>query len=190
MGADGPRFKVLGKTNSAGLFGKNDSTSSPHGATGEVWVQSDDTNGINPADGNWHNIIITFSGAASSAEAVKMYVDGNYVGFSKSRSSALDVSDFSIGVLRKDGAADIEQHFRGSIAQLSMWDSALSPANAAAVYALGNSMDTRLLTPAPIHLYRFGDGDSNGPSALDDYGSGSQDGTGEGSPTIVTDSPP
>ena len=190
MGADGPRFKVLGKTNSAGLFGKNDSTSSPHGATGEVWVQSDDTNGITPADGNWHNIIITFSGAASSAEAVKMYVDGNYVGFSKSRSSALDVSDFSIGVLRKDGAADIEQHFRGSIAQLSMWDSALSPANAAAVYALGNSMDTRLLTPAPIHLYRFGDGDSNGPSALDDYGSGSQDGTGEGSPTIVTDSPP
>jgi|TARA_R110000824_G_scaffold124413_2_gene282882 hypothetical protein len=190
VGGERARFKILGKSNTAGLFGKNDATSSPHGATGEVWVQSDDTNGIDPSDGNWHNIVITFSGNASTAEAVKMYVNGNYVGFSKSRSSNLDVSDFSIGVLRKDGASDVEQYFKGNIAQLSMWDSALSAENVTAVYALRNSMDTRLLTPAPIHLYRFGDGDDNGPSTLTDYGSGDKDGTGEGGPTIVTDSPP
>ena len=190
-GGDAARVKLIGKAAStSGLFGKNDATSSPHGATGEVWVQSDDTNGIDPSDGDWHNVIVTFTGQASTAQAVKMYIDGNYVAFSKSLGSDLTVDDFSIGVFRYDGGDEREQYFRGSIAQVSMWTSALSPSNATAVYALGNSMDTRLLTPAPIHLYRFGDGDSNGPSALDDYGSGSQDGTGEGSPTIVTDSPP
>ena len=190
VGGDGPRVKLLGRYNNNALFGRADATSSPNGATGEVWVQSDDTNGINPTDGNWHNVIVTFSGQASTNEALKIYIDGNYVGFSQSRGTDVTFDEFTVGVLRKDDGDDTEQFFIGNIAQISMWTSALSPANAAAVYALGNSMDTRLLTPAPIHLYRFGDGDDNGPGTLTDYGSGDKDGTGEGDPTIVTDSPP
>ncbi len=145
---------------------------------------------VHVADGNWHNVIVTFSGQASTYEALKVYIDGNYVGFSQSRGTDVTFDEFTVGVLRKDDGDDTEQFFIGNIAQISMWTSALSPANAAAVYALGNSMDTRLLTPAPIHLYRFGDGDDNGPGTLTDYGSGDKDGTGEGDPTIVTDSPP
>ncbi len=190
-GGDAARVKLIGKaTSTLGLFGRNDATSSPHGETGAFWVQSDDTNGINPADGNWHNVIVTFTGQASTAQAVKMYIDGNYVGFSKSRGSDLEVDDFTIGALRTDRGQDIEQYFIGNISQISMWTSALSAENATAVYAMGNSMDTRLLTPAPIHLYRFGDGDDNGPGTLTDYGSGDKDGTGEGDPEVVTDSPP
>ncbi len=190
-GGDAARVKLFGKvSNTQGLFGKNDATSSPHGETGAIWVQSDDTNGINPADGNWHNVIVTFTGQASTAQAVKMYIDGNYVGFSKSRGSDLEVDDFTIGAFRTDGGNEMGQYFRGNISQISMWTSALSAENATAVYAMGNSMDTRDLTPAPIHLYRFGDGDDNGPGTLTDYGSGDKDGTGEGDPTVVPDSPP
>lgn len=191
VGGDGPRFKILGKSNTAGLFGKNDATTSPHGATGEAWVQSDDTNGIDPSDGNWHNIVITFSGNASTAEAVKMYVDGNYVGFSKSRSSNLDVSDFSIGVLRKDGAADIEQYFSGNISQLSMWTSALTAADVGALYGAGNMPDPRILPTPPQHLYRFGASDSSFPTLVD-YGSAPQDGTAVNmaASDIKKDSPP
>ena len=191
VGGDGPRFKILGKSNTAGLFGKNDATTSPHGATGEAWVQSDDTNGIDPSDGDWHNIVITFSGNASTAEAVKMYVDGNYVGFSKSRSSALNVSDFSIGVLRKDGAADIEQYFSGNISQLSMWTSALTAADVGALYGAGNMPDPRILPTPPQHLYRFGASDSSFPTLVD-YGSAPQDGTAVNmaASDIKKDSPP
>ena len=192
VGVDGPRFKVIGKaSSSAGLFGKNDATSSPHGATGEVWVQSDDPNGIDPSDGDWHNIVITFSGVASSAEAVKMYVDGNYVGFSKSRSSALDVSDFSIGVFRYDGGADKEQYFAGNIAQVSMWTSALAAGDITMLYAGGNSMDPRNLSSPPQHFYRFGAGDAEFPTLVD-YGSAPQDGTAVNmtASDIKKDSPP
>tara|TARA_R110002012_G_scaffold311969_1_gene521991 strand:+ start:567 stop:1442 length:876 start_codon:yes stop_codon:yes gene_type:complete len=190
VGSDGPRVKFLGKSNTAALFGRAGATSSPNGTTGEVWVQSDDTNGINPTDGNWHNVIVTFSGQASTDEALKIYIDGNYVGFSQTRGTDVTWDEFTVGVLRTADGDDTEQFFIGNIAQISMWTSALSAENATAVYAMGNSMDTRTLTPAPVHLYRFGDGDDNGPGTLTDYGSGDKDGTSEGDPTIVTDSPP
>lgn len=191
IGGDLPRVKLLGKSNTAALFGRADATSSPNGATAEVWVQSDDTNGINPTDGDWHNIVVTFSGQASTAEALKIYIDGNYVGFSKSRSSNLDVSDFSIGVLRKDGASDVEQYFAGNIAQLSMWTSELSASDAASLYASGNSLDPRTISSPPQHLYRFGASDSSFPTLVD-YGSAPQDGTAVNmaASDIKKDSPP
>ena len=172
-----PRFIISGFTNTAHLFGKADSTTSPNGANGYAWVLESDTDGINPADGNWHHIVITFSGNASTAEAVKMYADGNQVGFSKSRSSALDVSDFSIGLLRKDGADDLEHFFHGHIAQLGMWTSELTSGNVSTLYNSGTPLAAGDAL-SPVHFYRFGDGDSNGPSTLTDYGSGGVDGTG------------
>ena len=172
-----PRFTISGFSNTAGLFGKADSTTSPNGATGYAWVLESDTNGINPADGSWHHIVITFSGAGSTAQAVKMYADGNQVGFSKSRSSALDVSDFSIGLLRKDGADDLEHFFHGHIAQLGMWTTELSSGNVSTIYNSGTPL-AAASSLSPVHFYRFGDGDTNGPGTLTDYGSGGVDGTG------------
>ena len=171
---DEPYFLISGFTNTAHLFGKADATTSPNGANGYAWVLESDTNGINPADDAWHHIVITFSGAASTAEAVKMYVDGNYVGYSKSRGSDLNVSDFSIGVLRKDGANDTEYFFNGHIAQLGMWTSELSSGNVSTLYNSGTPLAVGAAL-SPVHFYRFGDGDSNGPGTLTDYGSAGQD---------------
>ena len=172
-----PRFIISGFTNTAHLFGKADSTTSPNGANGFAFVLESDTDGINPADGSWHHIVITFDGNASTAEAVKMYADGNQVGFSKSRGSNLDVSDFSIGVLRKDGADDLENFFHGHIAQLGMWTTELSSGNVSTLYNSGTPL-AAASSLSPVHFYRFGDGDTNGPSTLTDYGSGGVDGTG------------
>ena len=172
-----PRFIISGFTNTAQLFGKADSTTSPNGANGYAWVLESDTDGINPADGNWHHIVITFSGNASTAQAVKMYADGNQVGFSKSRSSNLDVSDFAIGVLRTDGASELANFFHGHIAQLGMWTSELTSGNVSTLYNSGTPLAVAD-DLSPVHFYRFGDGDSNGPSTLTDYGSGGADGTG------------
>ena len=185
-------FKAIGSaTSTAGLFGKADATSSPNGATKEVWVNSTDPNGIDPTDGEWHNIVITFSGQASTAEAVKLYADGNYVGFSKSRSSDLDVSDFSIGVFRYDGASDLEQYFSGNISQVSMWTSALSASDITALYAAGNMPDPRSLPTPPQHLYRFGAGDNSFPTLID-YGSEGDNGTAVNlaASDVKDDSPP
>jgi hypothetical protein len=167
----------MGFSNGAGLFGKSDATSSPNGGTGYFWVEDSDTNGIDPTDGDWHHILVTFSGVASSATAMKMYIDGNYVAYSKSRSSDVLWSDFSIGLLRRDGAGTLEYYFDGHIAQLAMWNSELSSGNASTIYNSGTPLAVASAL-SPVHFYRFGDGDSNGPTTLTDYGSIGSDGTG------------
>lgn len=178
-------FKAIGRaTSSAGLFGTADADTSPNGAVKEVWVNSTDPNGIDPTDGEWHNIVITFSGQASTAQAVKLYADGNYVGFAKSKGSNVPMADFSIGVFRYDGGADKEQYFRGSISQVSMWTSELSASDVTALYAAGNMPDPRSLSTPPQHLYRFGAGDAGVPTnpatpSLVDYGSKADNATPE-----------
>jgi|TARA_R110000851_G_scaffold156265_1_gene298723 hypothetical protein len=186
-----PRVYLLGKSNTAGLFGKNDATSSPNGNTGFINVNQDDTGGINPADGNWHNIIATFSGSASTVKAVNLYIDGTYVGFSKSRSSNLNVDDFAIGVNSRDNHDEQSQFFNGHIAQLSLYTSSVTPTQARAIYNSGAPINEALAEPHPIHFYRFGDGDSDGPGTLTDYGTGGVDGTGNNleSGDIVDESP-
>jgi hypothetical protein len=99
-----------------------------------------------------------------------MYVDGNYVGYSKSRSSPLNVKDFTIGTLRYDGGSRLEQYFSGNISQVSMWTSELGASDVTALYGLGNMPDPRTIGTPPQHLYRFGAGDNSFPTLVD-YGS-------------------
>ena len=191
-GGDPAYFKAIGSASvTAGLFGQTDADTSPNGAVKEVWVNSTDTNGIDPTDGQWHNIVITFSGNASTAQAVKLYVDGNYVGFSKSRSSSLNVKDFTIGTLRYDGGSRFAQYFSGNISQVSMWTSELSASDVTALYAAGNMPDPRSLSTPPQHLYRFGAGDNSFPTLVD-YGSEGDNGTAVNlaSSDVKDDSPP
>lgn len=170
-------FKVVGSaTTSAGLFGQTNSDTSPNGAVKEVWVNSTDTNGIDPTDGEWHHIVVTFRGVASTAEAVKLYVDGNYVGYSKSRSSDITVDDFTIGAFRYDGADIVSDYFAGNIAQVSLWTSELSASDVTALYGMGKMPDPRMMSTPPQHLYRFGAGYGGFPTALDN-GSVGSDGT-------------
>jgi hypothetical protein len=186
-----PRVFLLGKSNTAGLFGKNDATSSPNGGTGFIHVNQDDTGGINPTDGSWHHIVAMHSGSSSTAKSVNMYIDGNHVAFSKSRSSNLNVDDFAVGVQSRDNHGAQSQFFDGNIAQLTLYTGSLTGPEVTAIYNSGTPVDESAVYPTPIHIYRFGDGDSNGPSTLTDYGSGDIDGTGNNleSGDIVTVSP-
>jgi hypothetical protein len=172
-GGDPAYFKAIGSAGSGStlaLFGKPDADTSPNGTNKEVWVNSTDTNGIDPTDGAWHHIVITYVGSGSTAQAVKLYVDGNYVGYSKSRSSPLNVKDFTIGTLRYDGGSRLEQYFSGNISQVSMWTSELGASDVTALYGLGNMPDPRTIGTPPQHLYRFGAGDNSFPTLVD-YGS-------------------
>ncbi len=186
-GGDPAYFKAVGSAGSGptlALFGKPDADTSPNGTNKEVWVNSTDTNGIDPTDGAWHHIVITHVGSGSTAQAVKLYVDGNYVGYSKSRSSGLNVKDFTIGTLRYDGGSRLEQYFSGNISQVSMWTSELSASDVTALYAAGNMPDPRSLSTPPQHLYRFGAGDAGVPTnpptpSLVDYGSEADNATPE-----------
>lgn len=186
-----PRIFLLGKSNTAGLFGKNDATSSPNGGTGFIHVNEGDTGGINPTDGGWHHIVATFSGSASTAKAVNMYIDGAHVAFSKSRSSNLNVDDFAIGVYSRDNHDEQTNFFSGTIAQMSLYTSSISGADVAAIYNSGIPIDETARDVSPIHFFRFGDGDSNGPGTLTDYGTGDIDGSGQNleSGDIVNESP-
>jgi hypothetical protein len=175
-GGASPKVKLLGQYNTAALFGRADATSSPNGATGSFWVLSTDPGGIDPSDGEWHHVVATFQGAASTAQAVKLYIDGNYVGFSQSRSSSFNASDFSIAVLREDGASNLSEYFAGNISQVSMYTSELTAADVTALYAGGSMPDPRSLSTAPQHLFRFGAGDGSFPTLVD-YGSTPQNGT-------------
>jgi len=187
-------FKAIGSAGSSSnvaLFGKDDADTSPNGANKEVWVNSTDTNGIDPTDGEWHHIVITYVGSSSTAQAVKLYADGNYVGYSKSRSSALNVKDFTIGTLRYDGGSRISQSFSGYISQVSMWTSELSASDVTALYGSGNMPDPRTIGTPPQHLYRFGAGDNSFPTLVD-YGSEGDNGTAENmiASNVKDDSPP
>jgi hypothetical protein len=179
----GPRVTLWGSRNTlgTGLFGKNDATSSPNGATSYIWVNDTDTGGINPTDGGWHHIVSTFSGSASTAKAVNLYINGTHVAFSKSRSSTFSPDDFAIGVESIDNhAADKQSNFfSGTIAQMSFYTSSITGADVAAIYNSGVPIDETARDVSPVHFFRFGDGDSNGPGTLTDYGSGGVDGTGQ-----------
>lgn len=175
-GGASAKVKLRGQYNLSPLFGRADATSSPNGANGEFWVLAGDPNGIDPADDEWHHVVATFRGAASTAQAVKLYIDGNYVGFSESRSTGFDVSDFSIAALRYDGASRVIEHFAGYISQVSMYTSELSASDVTALYAGGSMPDPRSLSIAPQHLFRFGAGDGLFPTLVD-YGSTPQNGT-------------
>lgn len=180
-------FKAIGSagsTSNVALFGKDDADTSPNGTNKEVWVNSTDTNGIDPTDGEWHHIVITYVGSSNTAQAVKLYADGNYVGYSKSRGSGLNVKDFTIGTLRYDGGSRLEQYFSGNISQVSMWTSELSASDVTALYGLGNMPDPRTIGTPPQHLYRFGAGDAGVPTnpptpSLVDYGSEADNATPE-----------
>jgi len=187
-------FKAVGSaaaSATSALFGRDDADTSPNGAHKEVWVNSTDPNGIDPTDGEWHHIVITYVGSSNTDQAVKLYVDGNYVGYSKSRGSSLNVKDFTIGALRYDGGDEIEQCFFGYISQVSMWTSALSASDVTALYGSGNMPDPRSLSTPPQHLYRFGAGDNSFPTLVD-YGSEGDNGTAEGivADNVKDDSPP
>lgn len=151
---------------------------SPQGSNGWFGAQNTDTNGINPSDGNWHHVVFTVAGTANTEEACRLYIDGNYVAYAKQKSSAATMADFTIGCLRRANGTSVQDFFTGRIAQMSLYRSALSASDVSDIYNSGTPVDETTLTPSPDQYYRFGDGDTNGPGTLTDYGDNAVDGTG------------
>jgi len=166
---------MMGYSSGASLVG---TPVSPQGNNGYFGVKNTDTNGINPIDGNWHHAVVTVAGTSNTEAAARMYVDGNYVAYAKQKSSSLNMGDFTVGCLRRKNGNSVQNFLNGKVAQLSLYTSALSATQVTALYGNGSPPDETQLTPSPDHYYRFGDGDTRGPSTLTDYGSGDVDGTG------------
>jgi len=194
-----PVVGVTGYGAGAALWGANDANSSPHGQTASFWVESGDTNGIDPTDGDWHNAVVTSSGAINTNEGIKLYLDGNYVGYSRTGSTTKTMDMVTIGVNRsKQYPVPYPGYWNnGKIAQMTVYTSEVSAADVTAIYASGNSTDESSMSP--YDYYRFGDDalDSGGsagppvvPAHLQDSGSGRNNGTGTQVMTIDTDSPP
>ena len=164
---------------------------SPQGSNGWFGVKNTDTNGINPSDGNWHHAVLTVAGTANTDEACRLYIDGNYVAYAKQKSSTASMADFTIGCLRRDNGTSVQDFFGGRIFQMSLYRSALSASDVSDIYNSGTPVDETTLTPSPDQYYRFGDGDTNGPGTLTDYGDNAVDGTGVNleAADIVEDSP-
>ena len=164
---------------------------SPSGGGGYVQVRSTDPNGITPGDGNWHNVTLTVNTVASTAQGVKMYLDGLPAGYAQSAAITLDWPHFVFGCRVQTNGAVLDSEFPGLIHQASIYNSELTAGEVAAVYNAGSPPDEMTLTPSPLNYYRFGNGDVLFPT-LKDYGSSPQDGTAVNmtAASIVDDAPP
>ena len=167
------------------------SPASPTGGSAYFSINSSQANGIQPSDGNWHHLCLTVDTTANQAEGAKLYVDGNYAAYGYVSNRTEDFGKGAWACLFYKNGNSIVYHFSGLIAQASHYDSAISAEQVTAIYAEGNSMDERNLSPAPVNFYRFGDGDSDFPTLVD-YGTADKDGTAVNmeAADIVEDSPP
>lgn len=118
-------------------------------------VTSSDTNGILPNDGNWHNVVLTVDSASGATGGVNIYLDGLLAGTGNNSDKTNDFEYMKVGALVHNG--DNTTHWSPmTVSQFSVYNDELSAAQVANVWAGGNSIDERALTPAPVHLYRFG----------------------------------
>ena len=135
------QYISLGLLNGGGLYYK---------ANGG-WVY-----GGSVADGNWHNVIWTFSydNPTSGDMTVKVYKDGN-------TTPVIDTVDntYQLPALSGDlfiGSEDGTQYyFPGLVDEVGVWDRILTPTEVSAIYSNGNPIN---LTPFnPLVWYRMGD---------------------------------
>ena len=103
-------------------------------------------------DGNWHNILCTYSGT-TSANGMKLYIDGVLDKQTTTSSSGIKSSTIPVVIGGNSVASWI---FDGKIDEVAIWNSDQS-SNAAAIYNAG--VPKSLTSLAPLHWWRMGDGD-------------------------------
>jgi len=134
----------------------------------------------NPSTGAWHHIVFIMNGKSSIA-----YLDGVAVGMGELAStlSATGGSDPTIGKFPYSS----NYYMDGEIDEVAVWDSALTGAQAKAIYNGGTPADLESLNP--VGWWRMGDGDTF--PTLTDHGSGSNNATmtNMGAEDIVSDVP-
>lgn len=166
-----------GATGYVAFRGYADSTHSLLSSGTTLAIPSSATNGILPDDGNWHNVVLTVDSASGATGGVNLYFDGLLAGTGNNSDKTNDFEYMKVGALVSNGNS-MSNYSSMTAAQFSVYNDELSAAQVTNVWAGGNSIDERGLTPAPVHLYRFGN-DAAVFSNVVDIGSGDDDGTAE-----------
>ena len=148
----------------------------PSGSAGFIEIRSTDPNGIDPNDGNWHNVVLTVNSALGQVDGTKVYLDGLLAGKTTNDPAETNTFDFlKVGCRVQTNNTVFGPFFPGRCFRFSIYDGELSAAEVAAIYNGGQPVDERALTPAPLNFYRFGNGDYLFP-VVKDYGTGGADG--------------
>ena len=139
---------------------------------GELWVYDGNRNnvqtfGTNVRDGEWHHIVFVRTGLNS-----EMYLDGSILGSYSPTSSNQYGPNFAIGRWTGGPAST---HFKGLVDEVSIWNTALSSADAASLY--GCSLDGTEY--GLVSLYKMNQGFSGGDNTMinqvTDLGTGAND---------------
>ena len=144
-----------GDTGFVAFRGYADSTHSLLSSGTTLAIPSSATNGILPNDGNWHNVVLTVDSASGATGGVNLYFDGLLAGTGNNSTRTNDFEYMKVGALVSNGDST-SNYSSMTVSQFSVYNDELSAAQVANVWAGGSSIDERGLTPAPVHLYRFG----------------------------------
>jgi len=188
-GATG-KIRFYGLASTTGGLTLTSPAPSPSGGSGRVDIADSHTNGILPNDGNWHNVILTVNSAADTVAGLNIYLDGLPAGYAKTAALTNTWDFLKVGCRVQTNNTSLTQFTPGLFSKLSIYSSALSAGQVANVWAGGHSTDERLLTPAPVNFYRFGNDAAVFPAAVD-IGTGGDDGDGVNMEAIdvATDQP-
>jgi len=149
----------------------------PSGGAGFIEIRSTDPNGIDPDDGNWHNVVLTVNSTLGQVDGTKVYLDGLLAGKTTNDPAETNTFDFlKVGCRVQTNNTVFGPFFPGRCFRFSIYDGELSAAEVAAIYNSGQPVDETALTPAPVSLYRFGNGDALFP-IVKDYGSSGLNGS-------------
>ena len=133
----------------------------------------------NLCDGNWHNIVITFSGTT-----VKVYTDGTeWISDTLNASYAGGGSQYVIG--RNGNLASY--YMNGSLDEISTFEYALTSTQVSNIYNSGTPVHVGSfgLNLSPSGYWRGGDNDNGTGSTVTDIGSGGNNATLSGNASIA-----
>lgn len=171
-----------GATGQVAFRGYADTTHALLTSGSTLIVSSTAPNGILPNDGNWHNVTLAVDSASGLVGGLDIYLDGALAATgNNSIRQNVGLDTLKVGVLFKNPAGAPPGYTNNSpmtVSQFSVYDDKLSSAQVASVWANGNSIDERGLTPAPVHFYRFGNDGAAFPDVVD-IGTGSVTGRAE-----------
>ena len=152
-----------------------------------------------PNDGNWHHVLISYSGGTTGASSAainqyysrfKIYIDGSLQTTVNSHanygySGAISASRFQLG---RTGTIYWSMRSNCRVDEFALWGSDQS-GNISNIYNSGYSQDLSLLSASPDHWWRMGDGDTY-PNIRDNVGTADFVMYNMTAADIVTDAPP
>lgn len=155
-----------GETGQVGFRGYADSTHALITAGSTLVVSSSGTNGILPNDGNWHNVVLTVDTASGATGGLNIYCDGALAATGNNGTRTNDFEYMKVGA-RVSNGDNASYYSPMTVSKFSVYNDELTAAQVSNIWASGNSIDERGLTPAPVHFYRYGNDAAVFPNVVD-----------------------